>query len=160
MRIKLLQPIWEFMLDVTLYGMNIGPASLPHYSGETHLLNNIHRILHMKNDAEITVFDVGANNGDYAPEIHATLGATARLFCFEPSHATYDILKENTRGIDSIFLNNRGFSDNVEELELFSDMHGSGLASLYDRRLDHQGTYLHNKETVRLSTIDKTVSKL
>ena len=155
MRIKRLQPFWEFMLDVTLYGMNIGPASLPLYSGETYLLKNLRKILRKKNDSVITVFDVGANIGDYALEAYSILGAATRIFCFEPSNATFEILKENTRCIDTIVAHHHGFSDRDEALELFSDKQGSGLASVYGRRLDHLGTHLRNREMVRLSTIDR-----
>lgn len=152
---KRLQPFWEFMLEVTLYGMNIGPASLPHCSGETYLLKNLNNIFLKKNDSLITVFDVGANAGDYALEAYAFLGSAARIFCFEPSHATCEMLKKNTRGIGSIEVCPLGFSDIEEELELFSDKQGSGLASLYDRRLNHQNIHFQNRETVRLSTIDR-----
>lgn len=152
---KRLQPLWEFMLDVALYGMNIGPASLPHDSGETYLLEKLKRILRRKKDSVITVFDVGANIGDYALEAFSLLGASARIFCFEPSNATCEMLRENTRSISTIIVYPHGFSDKEQELELFSDKQGSGLASLYDRRLDHLGTHLLNREMVRLSTIDR-----
>jgi FkbM family methyltransferase len=151
---KRLQPFWEFMLDLALYGMNIGPASLPRYSGETYLLKNLRRLLPKKENSEVTVFDVGANIGDYALETYAILGTAARIFCFEPSEATCEMLRENTRGIGTIAVYPHGFSDKEETLELFSDKQGSGLASLYDRRLDHLGTHLLNREMVRLSTID------
>lgn len=154
-RMKRIQPFWEFMLDVTLYGMNIGPASLPRYSGETHVLKNLRRIIGKKGDSVVTVFDVGANMGDYALEAYAYLGSATRIFCFEPSRATFEMLKENTRGIGPILAHQHGFSDREEALELFSDKTGSGLASVYDRRLDHQGTRFLNRETVRLSTIDR-----
>ena len=153
-RTNRLQPFWEFMLDMTLYGMNIGPASLPHYSGESYLLANVIQVLHKKTGSKITVFDVGANIGNYALEVHAALGVRARIFCFEPSCDTFEMLSNNTRSVSTIIKYNHGFSDREEVLELFSDMKGSGLASLYDRRLDHQGTHLQNKETVKLSTVD------
>jgi FkbM family methyltransferase len=152
---KRLQPLWEFMLDVVLYGMNIGPASLPCDSGETYLLEKLKRILRRKKDSVITVFDVGANIGDYALEAFSFLGTSARIFCFEPSNATCEMLRENTRSISTIIVYPHGFSDKEQELELFSDKQGSGLASLYDRRLDHLGTHLLNREMVRLSTIDR-----
>jgi len=152
---KRLQPFWEFMLDVTLYGMNIGPASLPRYSGETYLLKNLSRILQKKENSVITVFDVGANIGDYALETYSILETAVRIFCFEPSKATCEMLRENTRSIGPIVVYPHGFSDKEEEIELFSDKQGSGLASLYDRRLDHLGTHLLNREMVRLSTIDR-----
>jgi FkbM family methyltransferase len=152
---KRLQPFWEFMLEVALYGMNIGPASLPRFSGETYLLKNLNKILGKKNDSRITVFDVGANVGDYAREAYVLLGPSARISCFEPSHATCEMLKKNTRGIGAIAVHPLGFSDVEETLELFSDTKGSGLASVYDRRLDHQNIHLLNRETVRLSTIDR-----
>lgn len=152
---KRLQPFWEFMLDVTLYGMNIGPASLPQCSGETYLMKNLSGILRNKDDSVITVFDVGANIGDYALKAYSFIGTASRIFCFEPSYATCEMLRENTRSIGPILVHHHGFSDQEEDLELFSDKRGSGLASLYDRRLDHQGTRLLNRETVRLSTIDR-----
>ena len=152
---KRLQPLWGFMLDVVLYGMNIGPASLPHDSGETYLLEKLKRILRKKKDSVITVFDVGANVGDYALEAFSFLGASARIFCFEPSNATCEMLRENTQSIGTIVVYPHGFSDKEQEIELFSDKQGSGLASLYNRRLDHLGAHLLNREMVRLSTIDR-----
>jgi FkbM family methyltransferase len=154
LRHKVLQPFWEFMLDVTLYGMNIGPASLPTYSGESFLLENLHSILRKDKNTQITVFDVGANVGNYSLEVHAALDSRARILSFEPARATFEVLKDKTVGISSITIHNYGLSDKDGELELFSDMQSSGLASLYERRLDHQGTHLSNRETVHLTTID------
>jgi FkbM family methyltransferase len=154
-----LQPFWEVLLDVALYGMNIGPASLPQGSGEICLLKNLRKILHQKDDSVITVFDVGANIGEYASEALAFLGPSVRIFCFEPSHTAGESLRAHTQGLDAITVFHHGFGDTEEMVELFSDMAGSGLASVYDRKLTHQGIDLRNRETVRLTTIDRFCRK-
>lgn len=159
MRMEKLQPFWEFLFDVALYGMNIGPASLPHDSGETYLLKNLRKILHRKDDSVMTVFDIGANIGEYAREANAFLQPSVRIFCFEPSQATCELLRRSTQGLASIAVFQYGFSDIEESPELFSDMAGSGLASVYDRRLAHQGIDLRNREIVRLTTIDRFCRK-
>ncbi len=143
------------MLDVALYGMNIGPASLPQDSGEISLLKNIRTILGKSRDAVITMFDVGANIGAYARMADALLGPAVRIFSFEPSAAACEKLRRNTQDIASIAIFQHGFSDADAVLELFSDTAGSGLASVYDRRMTHHGIVLASRETVRLSTIDR-----
>lgn len=152
---KRFQHLWEGMLDVALYGMNIGPASHPHDSGEIFLLGSLRKILGKPGDAIVTIFDVGANIGGYARVAAAILGPDVRILSFEPSSTAYEKLRGNTREMASITVFQNGFSDAVETLELFSDSAGSGLASVYDRRLSHHGLVMENRETVHLSTLDR-----
>jgi FkbM family methyltransferase len=78
-----------------------------------------------------TVFDVGANVGDwtaYALGINPHL----KIHCFEPSAVTYQLLE--ARGIPGkVFLNNRGLGAVSGELILHVSEEGGGSNSVYKR---------------------------
>ena len=73
---------------------------------------------------------------------------------FEPSRITYDILYENFKNYPNLTLNNFGLGKVSGEFELFYNEIGSGLASLYKRRLDHLGIEFKYSETVTIQSID------
>ncbi|MDD2714780.1 MAG: FkbM family methyltransferase [Candidatus Wallbacteria bacterium] len=78
------------------------------------------------------VFDVGANVGDWA-KLALEINSKISLHCFEPSSATFDILKNNSFP-PNVFLNNVGLGDTSGELELQIAGEGSGANSIYQRR--------------------------
>jgi len=99
-----------------------------------------------------TVFDVGANIGDWtamALEINPRL----QIHCFEPSAATFQRLQ--TRG--GAICNNFGLSSAIGEMQLWVFADGIGINSLYKRQGLEDGWGLkeqERKETVRLDTLD------
>ena len=101
-----------------------------------------------------TVFDVGANIGDWsvlAMEINPQL----QIHCFEPSAATFQRLQARMRG--GAICNNFGLSSLPGEMTLWVFADGAGINSLYKRHglEDNWGlAEQQRKETVRLETLD------
>lgn len=58
------------------------------------------RLAGIRRDASITVFDVGANRGDFAIQM-AHEFARARIFCFEPYPETHDLLVQRLQKLPS-----------------------------------------------------------
>lgn len=105
---------------------------------------------------DLTIFDVGANQGQYASEASAHLagGREFAIHCFEPSKNTFRALVETHKAHPKITLNNFGLSDRKAQATLFMETEGSGLASLTKRRLGHFGIpHGRIEEAVELDTL-------
>lgn len=127
-----------------------------HYNSENN--NNIHtngelRLMRAVLPQCTTVFDVGANIGDWtalALEINPQL----KIHCFELSSVTFQRLQ--ARGGGTI-CNNFGLSSAPGEMTLWVFADGAGINSLYKRQGLEDGYGLaeqQRKETVRLDTLD------
>jgi FkbM family methyltransferase len=68
------------------------------------------------------------------------------------------LLIETTKNIDSIVPNNFGFSDKEYSQILYTNSVGSGLASVYQRNLDHFGIKMDETEEIKLTTVDSYCS--
>jgi FkbM family methyltransferase len=146
------QQLWEDVFQLSLRKMNYGNGSEFDESGELNVLQRVKRALSAEDT--ITVYDVGANVGKYALELAKHFGPNAKIYSFEPSAKTFEIFCNNTKGVSTIVPNNFGFSDQASNQVLFSNTDGSGLASVYQRKLDHFGISMNQQETIRLATID------
>jgi FkbM family methyltransferase len=147
------QTVWDEVFQLSLRKMNYGNGSEFNESGELEMLQRVKRALSGKDP--ITVFDVGANVGKYALELAKHFGPSAKIYSFEPSAKTFEIFSKNTQGATNIIPNNFGFSDQAANQVLFTNTEGSGLASVYKRKLDHFGISMNQQETIQLSTIDQ-----
>ena len=148
-----LQPFWEKLHRLSLYGMNIGAGCSIDNSGELWLLKFLGK--HLPSDRRSIVFDVGANVGRYAAAVVERLGNRVQVYCFEPSKRTYELLTANLSDFsESVKLFNFGFGDKKECATLYSNLEGSGLASVYKRRLDHFDISMKAQEKIRLLTLD------
>jgi FkbM family methyltransferase len=110
------------MLILSLRGMNIGGGDLPSTSGELAIVKSL--------PSGSTVFDVGANRGQYA---RMALGARPdlTLHCFEPSLTAFGDLQR----VPGIKAHNFGLSDEEGNFPLYSDSGGSTLSSIYPRKV-------------------------
>ena len=100
-----------------------------------------------------TVFDVGANVGHWAA-LALQINPSLNLHCFEPSPATFIMLKNNNFP-SNVICNNAGLSATPGEANLFIFADGSGTNSLYQRQGLDQNTGSQNRqEPVRLDTLD------
>ena len=127
------------------YLRGLGSGSDIATSGETALLDLL--------PPEATVFDVGANRGDYALAV-LNRRPQAHVHCFEPSKCTFDLLCKALQNKNAV-LNDCGLGEREDEMTLYSNEAGSGLASLTRRRLDHFGVQMNLEEKVRITTLDK-----
>lgn len=81
-------------------------------------------------------FDLGAHYGFFSLELSRLVGKSGKVFSFEPTKSTFDLLQKNTRSKDNINCINQGFFS-VEVSLSFNDYGSnySGLNSIYSPRL-------------------------
>ncbi|MEI6529645.1 MAG: FkbM family methyltransferase [Candidatus Falkowbacteria bacterium] len=142
---------WKLYL-VSLEGMNIGRGADFKDSGEIYVMEYVRK--HLENLDNIIVFDVGANNGDYSIWLSKIFGENAIIHSFEPSKYTFNKLKINTEGYDNICIHNIGISNENSGAIIYSNLDGSGLASVYKRRMAHYKVDLNKEEYIEVKKID------
>ncbi len=112
----------------------------------------------MKGDA-LVIFDVGANHGDWTDAAFALLGKrVAAIYQFEPSEHNISLLKKKFSD-PRVILIPCAASDRAGDAELFLDVPGSGMASLYKRKLDHANIALKDAAHIRTTTIDEVIAE-
>jgi len=146
------QTLFEDLHRLSLQGMNIGGWTNTDNSGEKNALYYVFDKLKKRDN--LILFDVGANVGNYSILLSGIFTQNYRVFAFEPSKPTFKKLTQNTQHYRNISLYNFGFSDKNTSLTLFSNKELSGLASLYNRRLDHFDINMNIKEEIKIKTID------
>jgi FkbM family methyltransferase len=146
------QPYWARLHYAALRGLNISVSHLPNVNGEEKFIK---RFLALQPEAELVVFDVGANVGKYAQCILDNKRNNIALFCFEPSRATFEQAQSNLAAYENVNLYNFGFSDAEASVPLFSNGVGSELASVYPRELTHHNIALNQIEHIELKTLDE-----
>lgn len=106
-----------------------------------------------KNLTNVTVIDAGANVGNWTDSAlrYLTVG---KIFCFEPSKTAFAKLTPRFKGNINVHCVNLGLSDQNKKVTLFSDFNGSGLSSVYFRRMEHFGIKLDSKEEIQVTTLD------
>ncbi|HEX7014373.1 MAG TPA: FkbM family methyltransferase [Cyclobacteriaceae bacterium] len=147
---KRFQAFFEKLYRTSVQGMNYGRGYDIYRDGE---IDAIKYVAGKLKDRKPVVFDVGANKGSYTKELAAYF-KNADIYCFEPSKATFSMLESNVGDIPGVKCCNFGFGKENSEVELYSDAEGSGIASLYDRRLGHLGIAMQIKETISIRRID------
>jgi FkbM family methyltransferase len=108
-----------------------------------------------------TVFDVGANVGNWAA-LALQINPKLTIHCFEPSYATYQRLLAQAFP-PSVICNNFGLSSATGERLLYVFENGAGINSLYRREglEDCRGLAPQELvETVRLDTLDNYCKEL
>ena len=84
------------------------------------------------------VIDIGGNIGNYTNEILSKY-PNANVHIFEPAKVNFEKLTTRFISNKNVKINNAAVSKENGEGNLFSDVIGSGLASLTQRKLDHFG---------------------
>ena len=149
---KVFQNFFEKLHLFSIYGMNYGNGSFVDKSGELNALKYVANKIKTGNPV---IFDVGANVGDYTRELHNLFGGKAEIHAFEPSKKTFAALSKNVGSINNIRLNNMGLGDKKDILKLYSNKDESGIASIYDRQLDHLNSSMEQFEEIQINTLDQ-----
>jgi len=149
---KRFQNLFQYLFKSALTGMNYGNGGDFNESGELNVLKLLN--LNLDKEKVITIFDVGGNVGNYSTILAEVFGSKATIHSFEPSKKTFEIFLETTKNIQNIIPNNIGLSDAENHQLLFTNKDGSGLASVYRRKLDHFGISMDMSEEIKLSTVD------
>lgn len=149
---KQYQSLFENFYSISLQGMNIGGGSETDSSGEKNALIYIKDKL--KKSDQLVIFDVGANVGLYTILLNEVFSEHSNIFSFEPSKKTFNKLGLNTNHIKKRNLYNFGFGNSNTFSTLYYNQEESGLASVYERRLDHFNIKMDLKEEIEIKTID------
>ena len=144
------QVIFEQLHQISLLGMNIGGGDNPQNSGEISVMKYIKNKLHA--ETKIIIFDVGANVGRYSLLLQDVFQDNCSIHAFEPSKGTFQKLLLNIENKENVNLNNFGFGDENKKMMLYYDSPGSGLASVYKRRLEKHA--MNKNEEIEIKTID------
>ena len=150
------QRFWAYLHNVSLQGMSVGTGSHVAESGERFVLDDMRE--RALPGETLTVFDVGANRGDYAVAALDVLGDAASVHCFEPSATAFHELEERMGAQSGVVLVNKGMSDEPGVRPMFADTAGSPLGSLYERELVHLQIDVRQTEHVELTTVDDYAS--
>lgn len=149
---RVFQPLWERLNSLSLLGMNIGCGDGVNSSGELWIIDHFGKRL--PDNKPVIVFDAGANIGHYASAVISRFGDKAKVYCFEPSKSTFQMLAKNLSKYENAVLYNFGFGDKEERVILYSNTEGSGLSSVYNRQLNHRGISMSHTEEIGLKTLD------
>jgi FkbM family methyltransferase len=92
--------------------------------------------------------DIGGNVGHYTAELRR-LNPALEIHVFEPAAINVERLRSRFHGDPNIFVVPRAVADASSSATLFSNVSGSGLASLSKRRLEHFSIDFDATETVQ-----------
>ena len=141
---KLFQSFFKKLHFISLRGMNYGGGHSPLDSGEIFFLNYIKN----KSTTSITIFDVGANLGQYALLANKIFESKCHIYSFEPVQSTYTAFVKNTKSYDNITGTNKGVGEQSGSSEIFYDGPGSVQSSIVDKEFSEYS------ETIELTTVD------
>jgi FkbM family methyltransferase len=154
-RKRCFQPLWEKVFHYSKVGMNYWGGATVGYSGEEYALRYAEAKLKQLRVGKITIFDVGANIGQFAKMAVHELSLENVIYSFEPSFKTYQALQKAIIEDNQIITNNIGFGSVEAFLTLYSSEMSSTIASLYDQENPLREFKDDYKEVVKIETIDK-----
>jgi FkbM family methyltransferase len=139
-----------------LINARMGILQSQNQSGEVFFASKVlPRIIN--SGTQSTIFDIGANEGDYAAIVLEFM-PDARIFCFEPNSPTYDRLCARFQERDNISLHRIALGEGRQEVILYdyADSIGSGHASLYEEVFvaQHHETNIR-PAVVRMDSLDE-----
>ncbi len=101
----------------------------------------------------LTVFDIGANNGDWT-DAFLKARKDCQIILFEPQSRLYRNLVSKYKFKSQIKIVKNAVGSKKEDLILYSNSVGSGLASLIQRDLSHFGIPFGAQELVSVIDLD------
>jgi len=143
---KQFQRFFEVLNEISLTGMNIGGGTNPKDSGERKVMEYVKSKIKQRP----MIFDVGANIGEYSALLRSVFGEQATIHASEPSQKTFNHLVMNK----SIIPHKIGFGGKNTKTILYTNADKSGLASLYNRNLEHFRIDMNREEAVDIKKID------
>lgn len=149
-RSAVFQPLWAWLHQKCLVGMNFWSGGPISGTGEEYLIKNVLRTK-FESIRPVTLFDVGANAGDYSKALSLHIPG-ARIFAFEPVAGTFDLLQKNTSGNNGIQTFNFGFSVERGSLDIGVAEEKGVLSSLHSVYKDHPA---YEVVTCEFRTIDE-----
>lgn len=115
--------------------------------GAGSVKQEVAQVLKMLGHKPSLAIDIGGNKGNYTAELRKRC-STVEIHIFEPAASNVKILRQRFDSDPLIKIVPLAVADNDGRGVLYTDKHGSGLASLTKRRLDHFGIDFGLTETV------------
>lgn len=147
-----LQKTWWKLFRLALKGMNYDRGHVPTANGEIFALNYV--ISHFPTEQKITLFDVGANRGQYLTMASKQGEKRLEIYSFEPQSSAFNYLQKVASNVANVQIENFGFGATKETVTLYRDTEASEFASLYPAQYEQYNVNLTIKEDIRLDTID------
>jgi len=134
--------------------IGVGSGGSVETSGEKSILVRLKSL----NQDSYSIFDVGANKGDFTKLILDFFeNECAKVHSFEPAKAVFKLLSNNIKS-DKVILNNKGLGKDGGTFPFYTDTPGSGIASLTKRKMDCYGVDFKYSEDVIIETLDEYCS--
>ena len=148
------QPIFvKKVIDVA--NLSIGKG----FAGKSTIQNEVSAIASILDpNKENTLVDVGANKGVYSNELLNKF-KKSKLILFEPNLDNYKYLEKRFSNYKNINIEKLGLSNTNSKNYLYSDLPGSGLASLSQRNLEHFNLELSYREEIDVVRFEDYWSK-
>ena len=146
------QPALLKLLKLCHAGLNYGGGQSVESSGEVgalRFLAGAHR-----RSGPFTLFDVGANDGEYLAVALRVLGDMRKIYSFEPQTASFEKLRARFGNLSGVELRKAAVGSEVGTADLFFNSEDETAASLH-RNSNLGQTHL---EKVQLTTIDQICS--
>ena len=117
------------------------------------LANEIKSVRKFLKEDVLVIFDIGANYGNYTDEL-LKFFPQSKYYLFEPGSLPYKHLLEKFKNYPNVKIFNNAVSDNNSSQLLYYDKKGSGLASLYKRKLEHFNIKFDEQEEIELISLN------
>ncbi|MDJ1502647.1 FkbM family methyltransferase [Xanthocytophaga agilis] len=136
---KQFQSFFGLLYSISIKGFNLRHRSIDD-NGEEWLIKKLHKYF-TKYHSKPLIFDIGANEGQYAQSLIQNFGEKMELKSFEPLPETFQKLSRRLSSYPYISLYPFGLGDSPEVLTFFTSSQDSTLNSLYSKRDDIVNRY-------------------
>jgi FkbM family methyltransferase len=148
----MIQWLLEKTVKLAQYAQGIGAAGKRDARADRAVLRRLRR---SRGGQPLILFDAGANRGSYIRLAQNVLSnRQIVIHAFEPSEAAFSALSAEFAPDSRIVLNNLALGSEAASMNLYYDVPGSELSSLYPRDIAHHGIQMIGKEFVRVETLD------
>jgi FkbM family methyltransferase len=129
-------------------------------SGSSHsVVDEVRAAVSVSEGKDLVIIDAGANKGDWtAAFLEACPKRVKKIFLFEPVPKNVKILEKKFSSAETAVIP-FALGDVSQSRVLYSDTAGSGMGSLYDRKLEHFGVRFEAQETINVMTLDEFFKK-
>jgi len=121
--------------------------------GSATIRREVKSVISRLTTVPLLAIDVGGNVGLYSKELRSKF-PDLEIHIFEPSILNVAKLQSDFQSDKKIHINSVGLSDRNSEANLYSDVSGSGMGSLVNRRLDHFKIKFSSVEKIKTIRFD------
>jgi FkbM family methyltransferase len=151
---KRFRRFYMVMKNVSFRGLNYRNTDF-NTNGEHFFLNEISAFYkNQKSGESLTLFDVGANVGNYALKLNEAFKCERKIYSFEPFSKVYPALAKLTSEINDFKPCQVGFSNKKHVQKFYSSSAFSEVAGVYEKDFSQFGFVVDNVEEIEFDTLD------